>query len=81
MVRGPDQPSRSHHVSGTTAKARRQRQEMRRAPRPAVIASTLSCDAVLNRLVLPVRRRIAVKLTLTLVGFVARHHGWRRAST
>src|SRR5262249_29647719 len=26
---------------------------------------------VLNRLVLPVRRRIAVKLTLTLVGFVA----------
>ena len=26
---------------------------------------------MLNRLVLPVRRRIAVKLTLTLVGFVA----------
>ena len=26
---------------------------------------------MLNRLILPVRRRIAVKLTLTLVGFVA----------
>ena len=51
-ARGPlDQPSRSHHVSGTTAKASASVRRSSRS-RPAVIASTLSCDAVLNRLVL-----------------------------